>query len=337
MPFGEWATIPIVIVVSQVFSVIVGILAGLLIGCVNFTRAYGLSSPVRARYFGDVAISNVWRSHSDREMLWENNEDRLVLYLQGFLFFGTANRLLKEVCAYFDQAPHLRRLILDFTAVEGVDSSALSALQCIEEIVKKRKIDLLFASTPASIKERLNAPLVRFTSNLDEALELSEELTISEADHVSSEPETLKRTLIANHGIETAEVILNHFSETIIPAGGIIFSQGEEGNELAFIESGRASVLEKFEDRPSQRVRTLVAGTMVGELGFYVDEQRTATIICDTDCCIIRITPEDIDRLETDHAHLALEFHRMIARRLCLRINDKDHLIAVLARAMTRS
>jgi SulP family sulfate permease len=336
MPLGEWATIPIVIGLSQAFSVIVGILAGLVIGCVNFTAIYGLSSPVRARYFGDVAVSNVWRSHADREMLWETAQERLVLYLQGFLFFGTANRLLKEFRAEIDGAPGLRRMIFDFGAVEGVDSSALSTFQRIAEIARDRKIELLFAAAPAILAERLASSPALFAGSLDEALERSEERTLTDADHERGEPETLAGALVAAHGAESAQTILDHFSASEVLAGGVIMAQGDTSNDLAFLESGRASVFVMFEDRPPQRVRTLVVGTMIGELGFYVGAPRSATIVADTACRIIRVTPEDIDRLEADHPHLALEFHRMIARRLCLRIHDKDHLIAGLMRGMRR-
>lgn len=337
MPLGEWATIPIVIGLSQAFSVIVGILAGLVIGCVNFTATYGLSSPVRSRYFGDVAVSNVWRSRADREMLRETAQERLVLYMQGFLFFGTANRLLKEVRAEIDGAPRLRRMILDFSAVEGVDSSALSTFQRIAEIARSRKIEVLFAAAPAAIAERLGVSAAMFASSLDEALEWSEERTLADADHERGEPETLAGALVAAHGAESAQTILDHFNASEVAAGGVIMAQGDTSNDLAFIESGRASVFVMFEDRPPQRVRTLVVGTMIGELGFYVGAPRSATIVADTDCRIIRVTPADIQQLEANHPHLALSFHRMIARRLCLRINDKDHLIAGLMRGMRRA
>jgi sulfate permease, SulP family len=337
MPLGEWATIPAVIALSIGFSVIVGILAGLLIGCVNFTATYALGAPVRARYFGDVAVSNVWRSHADRQILWETAQERLVLYLQGFLFFGTANRLLREVRGEIDRAPGLRRLVLDFGAVDGVDSSALSTFQRLTEIGREKGIDILFASAPATVAERLEGTAAMFAPSLDEALEWSEERTLADADQERGAPETLIGALVASHGVEKAQVILDHFSAADVAAGEAIMAQGETSHDLAFIEAGRASVFVTFGDRPPTRVRTLVVGTMIGELGFYVGAPRSATIVAETDCRIIRVAPADIDRLEADDPHLALEFHRMIARRLCLRIHDKDHLIAGLMRGMRRA
>lgn len=341
MSFGEWAAIPAVIALSVHYSVIVGVFAGLLFGCVNFTATYGLGAPVRARYFGDVALSNVWRSHADREVLWETARQRLVLYLQGFLFFGTANRLLRDVRAEIERASGLRWLVFDLGGVEGVDSSALSTFQRICELAAERNIGVLFAAMPGEVVERLRqarpgaSPI--FAPTLDEALEWCEERALAEADHVSNAPETLSAKLSAQFGAETARVFLDHFHIIDVPAGATLMEQGEQSDDLAFIESGRASVHVAYEDRPPVRVRTLAAGTMIGELGFYVGAARTATIRADADCRVIRVAPADIARLEASHPHLALEFHRLIAKRLCLRIHDKDHLIAGLMRGMRRT
>jgi CRP-like cAMP-binding protein len=103
-----------------------------------------------------------------------------------------------------------------------------------------------------------------------------------------------------------------------------------------FIESGRAAVYIRFEDKPPTRVRPLLAGAMVGELGFNINSPRTATIRADSACEIPRITKTDIRRLEESHPRLSLAFHRSIAKRLRRRIRGKDRLIAALARGMKR-
>ncbi len=341
MSLGEWAAIPTVIALSVHYDVIIGVFAGLLLGCVNFTATYGLGSPVRARYFGDVALSNVWRSHADRQLLWETAGQRLVLYLQGFLFFGTANRLLKEIRAELESGKVLRWLVLDLGGVEGLDSSALSTLQRISELAAERNIGVVLSGMPAEVVERLRRARLGaspvFAATLDEALEWCEAHTLAEAGHVSSEPETLSSRLRAEFGEEAAHFLLSHFSAVEVPAGAALMEQGERTDDLAFIESGRASVHVAFEDRPPVRVRTLVAGTMIGELGFYVGAPRTATILAETNCHLIRVAPSDIERLEAAHPDLALGFHRLIAKRLCLRIHDKDHLIAGLMRGMRRA
>jgi len=76
---------------------------------------------------------------------------------------------------------------------------------------------------------------------------------------------------------------------------------------------------------------------MIGELGFYLDTPRMATIRAETDCRLIRMTRRDLIWLEQEHRQAALEFHRFVTQRLCVRIQDKDHLIAGLVRGAKRS
>jgi len=204
----------------------------------------------------------------------------------------------------------------------------------------ERNVGVLFSAVPAEAAERLRggrrvAPVLAPT--LDEALEWCEMRTLADAGHVTSEAETLSARLRDEFGDEAAQYLLSQFSTVEIQAGAAVMEQGEQADDLAFIESGRASVHVAFEDRPPVRVRTLVAGTMIGELGFYVGAARTATIRAETDCRLIRVAPADIERLEAAHPHLALGFHRLIAKRLCLRIHDKDHVIAGLMRGMRRA
>jgi hypothetical protein len=51
---------------------------------------------------------------------------------------------------------------------------------------------------------------------------------------------------------------------------------------------------------------------------------------------IARITRSDLTRLEREHPEVALEFQLFITQRLCMRIQDKDHLIESLVRGMKR-
>jgi len=343
MSLGEWIAIPAVIALSIQFGVISGICAGLLIGCVNFAMTYGHSPPVRAGYFGDVAISNVSRSFADSRIVGETARDRLVLYLQGYLFFGTANRLLAEIQAEIAKAAGLRRLVLDFGDVDGLDSSALSSFHRLFEIAAEKAIAVIFVAAPEEIAKRLReihpalpgVPTV--VRSLDEALEWCEEQSLAESGDRRTEPEPLSETLEAEFGdAAMARTFLDHFALVDVPPGTILMEQGDASDDLAFIEKGRASVIVRFGDKPPMRVRTILAGTMVGELGFYIDTPRTATIRAETECRILRITKADIRRLEDTDPRVSLEFHRLIAKRLCRRIRDKDHLIAGLVRSMKR-
>jgi len=134
-----------------------------------------------------------------------------------------------------------------------------------------------------------------------------------------------------------ARIFLTRFPLIDFPAGSTLMAQGEDSDQLAFLESGRATVLVSFEGKEPLRVRTLVAGTMIGELGFYIGSRRTATIRAETDCRVLSITKDALRSLELERPQAALRFHKLIAKRLCRRIRDKDHLIEGLVRGMKQS
>lgn len=73
---------------------------------------------------------------------------------------------------------------------------------------------------------------------------------------------------------------------------------------------------------------------MIGELGFYIGSRRTATIRAETDCRVLKITQNALRSLEQEQPQAAMSFHKLIAKRLCRRIRDKDHLIEGLVRGM---
>lgn len=185
MSLGEWIAIPAVIGPSIQFGVIFGVFAGLLIGCGDFAMTYSHAPPVRARYFGDVAVSNVWRSYADRQIVRDTARERLVLYPRGFLFFGAANRLLKEIRSEIGKDAAPRFVILDFGDVDGVDSSALSTFQRLFEIAAERSVTVILTSTPAEIAGRLREihparpPVPSVVPSLDEALEWCEERSLA--------------------------------------------------------------------------------------------------------------------------------------------------------------
>lgn len=343
MGLREWAIVPAIVALAIAFGIIVGVLAGLMLGCASFVATYAVGPPIRASYFGDVAVSNVWRPAADRRRLRETAGERLVLYLQGFLFFGTADRLLREIRDRLDSAAGIRALILDFGDVDGVDSSAISSLRRIAEIGVGRGVDVVFCAVPPVVSERLGATAsaqahFRIVPSLDQALEGCEEDALGASCGARAECATLAESLAREfRDPALAEAILDRVTSLDVPAGGLLMEQGQASDDLLFIERGRAAVFTAFGDKGPLRVRTLVAGTMVGELGFYLDTPRMATIRAETDCRVARIARADLKRLEDERPQAALEFLRFVTQRLCQRIQDKDQLIEGLVRGMKRA
>ncbi len=126
---SEWFTVLLVLAVAARFGLVAGVVTGLVSGCVVFTVIYSRASPVHAGYRGDIARSNVERSDFEQVILDRRAESIPVLHLQGFIFFGTASRLVPAVRDEIAALPgRSRHLVLDFANTDGIDGSALYSL-----------------------------------------------------------------------------------------------------------------------------------------------------------------------------------------------------------------
>ena len=336
---AEWLTVLLVVGVTIQFGFVVGVFSGVALGCANFAVAYSRAAPASARYRGDVASSYVSRLAGDRALLHADAEALLVLHLQGFLFFGSANRLLEDVRAEIAALPgRLRFLVLDFRNVEGIDGSAASSFGRIGQIASAEGIVLVMTAVPPTVAARLDTrPLapgqLRIFASLDQGLEWCEETRLAELQSDRNGPPTIHEQLSAAFGGEAvAARFIAHLEPLRFPAGAVLLCQGDKSDELLFVEAGRITILVRFGEGPEVRVRTMGVGAMVGEIGFLLGEARTATVRADTDCRVLRLSCTTLLRIEDDEPDLGFAFHRGMAQFLGHRLVDKDRMIAALMR-----
>ena len=77
--------------------IFVGIAVGLMAGIVFFIVNYSRVNIIKHELSGVLYHSTVDRSDQQHRLLRENGEHLSILKLQGFIFFGTANRLLEHI------------------------------------------------------------------------------------------------------------------------------------------------------------------------------------------------------------------------------------------------
>ena len=106
--------------------------------------------------------------------------------------------------------------------------------------------------------------------------------------------------------------------------GVTIIRQGEAPDDLFFIESGRITTRIDQPDGPSVRLESMRNGRIVGEIGFYLGQHRTASVITDEHSVVYRLSNEDLKQLEVDHPEAAAMLHQIIIRLLAERVT---HLI----------
>ena len=330
----EWMTVLAVVLLVIQFGLIAGVVAGVALGCATFAVMCSRASPIRARFGGDVARSHVARPEADQAMLLEQAGTVIVLYLQGFLFFGTANRLLRSVK---DEVAHasgqLRYLVLDGSNIDGLDGSARATLERLARVTAQNGITLVFTGFPDAAGTTLSGlfargPRVWAMATLDGALETIEDALLAGAAPVAALPVPVLLTKGCEHA---ADAVAGALTCQDVPGGTVLMQQGEASDHLVFIESGSASVMLSVAGT-TVRARRFGPGTMVGEIGFLLGKPRTATVRTDGPARIWVLTRERLMALETDDPDAAMALHRAMTRLLSQRLLDKDALIESLLR-----
>lgn len=330
----EWLTVPTVLAVMVQFGLGPAVLAGMTLGCMTFAVLYSRGSPIRARYRGDVARSHVDRPAAERQALAEQSDATLVLYLQGFLFFGTANRLLAEVRAEVAaSAGRLRAVVLDLSNIDGLDGSARNVLARLQQVAAANGFTLHGAGAPAEARSQLaslpSSPApVMLWDTLDQALEWCEGAVLAAHESLATATATFSDEIgeAAGSALERAMEVVQ------VPAGYALMRQGELSEDLFFVAEGRASVTFDAPGGVPVRVRSFGPGTMVGEIGFLLGAPRTATVTTDTPCRLLRLTRQAYAGLAAQEPAAVLDLQRLVMLRLSNRLLDKDHLIAALMR-----
>ncbi len=338
----DWLTVIGILLIAIKFGFVTAVFAGLLAGCASFAASYSRIPVVRLRYNGESAESNVERAESDRKLLHDNGWQLLTMHLQGYLFFGTASSLLRQIRMARDNDQPFRYLVLDFRGVDDIDSSAVFSFERLRQLAERVGFTILFTSFSDRLSRRLRgagllttasddelARGVRLFDTLDHGLEWCEERILASLRPALSTPEPLA-TLLSSEFADpaSAERFVAMLERRRVAKGSSLIKQGDISDDLYFLESGRVTVLVTFASGAVMRVRTMGPGTMVGELGFYLGMARSATVVADEPAIVYRLTRELLSEMGKTEPTLAGHFHEFMARRLSARLADKDRLLA---------
>ena len=339
----DYALVLIVLMVTGSLGILEGIGTGILIGIVLFVINYSRTSVVRHALSGADFRSNVDRPEPQRLHLGRHGEAIHVLRLQGFIFFGTANRLLAMVRERLDDSsrPPARFVILDLARVIGLDASAVLGFARMVQYAQDRAFHLVLTGLSPSMaaqlhRERIGGEAsanIHFFPDLDHAMEWCEDRLLATETSAGGEirdplAEQLRR--IAGGSAVDVGDFLAYVDPFEIKPGDHLIRQKERSNDLYFIETGKVSVRLEMSDGRYVRLRAMGPGTIVGEVAFYLDIPRSASVIAERLTTGYRLRRENLRRLRVERPDLAAMFHEFIAHRLSERVAETGRLVDTL-------
>jgi len=324
----EYAVVLLILVVIATAGFLVGVAVGLVAMIILFILSYSRISVVHHAGSGAEIRSSVERCAYHRQVLSKDLGVHIhILELQGFIFFGTANALLDQIRARVadTEQPPVRYIVLDFRRVAGLDSSAVLSFVKGQQLAEGQGIILVLTHLSGRIREQIalgglleDEVGVRVFADLDRGLEwCEEELLEVEGITAMHLPVTL-RAQLADSGFEKANTarLMEFLERADVGAGEYLIRQGQEADQLYFIERGTVVVCLETEGGEQVRLQTLGLGTAVGELGLYLGATTTASVIAESPTVAYRLTRAALARMKEEEPELAATFHEFVAHML---------------------
>ena len=324
------------------FDFVAGVGVGVIAACITFAINTSRIRLVKHEMDRSNFASRVDRPIYDADTLVRLGGGIQILWLNGFIFFGTAHHLLSHIKSSINKGDlACRCLILEFRHVLGIDSSAVVTLFKLRHLAEKESFRLIFSGLSPHLDHALrlggliepNDALCRVFPDLDAALEWSEELLL---DQVASRERAKRST---RDWLET-ELGGSHFEAQLWDyltqieknPGESVFRQGDVGDSLFLLSSGRVTILFQPQGGKEIRLRTMLGHTLLGEMGVYRNMPRGASVLADEPTVVFQLARSSLARMERENPALAHAFHKFVIRTLASRLDFANREVAALQR-----
>ncbi|PZF75093.1 hypothetical protein DK847_20100 [Aestuariivirga litoralis] len=328
----EWSVVVLIVLVVAFSGFLQAIGAGFLVATVLFAWSYAHVPVIRNTATLATLPSSIERSPEDMAFIAARGAAIKIIQLQGFLFFGTAERLmapLREAMA--QRGSGTDAVVLDLSHVTSLDSASAAALMRLVAAAGRARLDLLLCGIQPSVQQTLERAgmehrMIRHFNSLDQALEHVERKILAERAHRDEAASQLFLRHGAAIGEEAFARLLVRFTPEDIRAGDPILRAGEWADRLYFLERGRAVVMLPRQDGGRRRLRTMEAGALLGDVAFALDLPRTADVMAEDDCRVLSITAAEIRAMERDDPVLGVALQRIISRALAEKVIAANRL-----------
>ena len=114
----------------------------------------------------------------------------------------------------------------------------------------------------------------------------------------------------------TAELVLPHLQWLELAGGETLMSQGDPGDAMYLLVSGRLRALVAGDDGQARVVREIPRGQVVGEMSLFTDAPRSATLMAVRDSVLVRLERKAFRQLLATNGLVSISLTRQIIERL---------------------
>lgn len=130
--------------------------------------------------------------------------------------------------------------------------------------------------------------------------------------------------LFKNFPAHDIQAAARYFGLSELEEGESVFCEGDAGTFMCIIGSGDIAVLKSNLDEKKVTLATLHEGRTFGEMALLDGERRSATCVAATDCVLLTLSQDSLDKMLAEAPRTAANVIRAVAIALSRRLRMAD-------------
>jgi len=335
--WSELAVIGLIVIVSLKAGFFAAVVVGFAVSSLLFVVKYSQVDVIRRQVTRKTFASHVARAAEDERRLSREGDAVHIYWLSGFLFFGSSHRVVEIVRRGIEkQAPRpVRYLVLDFSGVSGIDTSAVQSLAGLARLCADRQIMVLCSGlspvvAPMILSSMLLQPPHAEKSFPDHntALAWAEERMLADAGTVS-ESQEIQDWIGREIGTGEPERLLSYFKARALSPGEALYEEGSPADTIDVIAHGTIAITVSIGGRRIE-VRRMEQRTVVGEMGFFRNQTRSATVLAIEPVTVYTLDRAAFESMQTSDPAIARALLVFLIRTLSDRLEFANGAIRSL-------
>ena len=295
----------------------------MVITVIVFVFRMGRAGVLESTFTAREVRSNRARPVPDRAILRAEGPRVRGYRLQGYLFFGGGYPLADRLKESLGDDPRPLCILLDFTAVTGLDFSTVNAMCRFILAARGAGTEVVLGGAPDTLAGELRRNLpppvygkLVFAADADSALQHCEDklladwqpdgnARVSRSSLLEAVGDEMQRNL--DRGLETIEISGTAGTRDYGP-GESLLAAGEASDVLQFIVDGRISIL----DAAGVRIREIGPGMPVNPHAAFDATASAITAVAESPCRTATLDSLALRLLEESDRALALRLYRFL-------------------------
>lgn len=335
LPLSDYIVILLILVVIIFFDILQGVTFGFFVAIILFVINYSQLSVVKIETTGADHASNVDRDLETRELLNKEGNRILILVLQGFIFFGTADKMITTIRNRIRNREDGRFdfLVLDFHHVSQLDTSAIVSFAKLAQLSEQDSFHVVISGADeSSIKQLVRngfftlgeRPVERiYKSQIELAVDWCERRILSDMNRNDEEfsielSDVLRRIAYYEGDIDR---LAEFFVIEHRRAGDYLFREGDSGDSLYFVGSGMVVVVLRKPHQQEQILHKYTAGAILGEMAIYTGGNRTASVRIEKEATLFKLDKDSMEAMSREFPGSVAGLHTYIVRVMSERLS----------------